>query len=43
MPTTTGPRSRMPDAEIAAAGGFLPSPHTEFAGPTFTEWLDVQS
>ncbi|WP_256464096.1 hypothetical protein [Amycolatopsis sp. EV170708-02-1] len=43
MSTTTGPRSRMPDAEIAAAGGFLPSPHTKLVDPTFTEWLDVQS
>lgn len=28
-----------PDAEIAAAGGFLPSPHARLAGPTFEEWL----
>ncbi|GAA3691195.1 NAD(P)H-binding protein [Nonomuraea antimicrobica] len=32
----------MPDAEIAASGGFLPSPHAELAGPTFQEWLDTQ-
>ncbi|MEV0150471.1 MULTISPECIES: NAD(P)H-binding protein [unclassified Nonomuraea] len=35
--------SGMPDAEIAAAGGFLPSPHAKLAGPTFQEWLDTQS
>ncbi|MBB5935480.1 SDR family oxidoreductase [Streptomyces zagrosensis] len=35
--------SGMPDAEIAAAGGFLPSPHATLAGPTFREWLDAQS
>lgn len=34
--------SDMPDAEIAAAGGFLPSPHAKLAGPTFAEWLDAQ-
>ncbi|WP_433211253.1 SDR family oxidoreductase [Microtetraspora malaysiensis] len=34
--------SGMPDAEIAANGGFLPSPHAKLAGPTFREWLDVQ-
>ena len=32
----------MPDAEIAADGGFLPSPHAKLAGPTFQDWLDVQ-
>ncbi|TDD05286.1 SDR family oxidoreductase [Nonomuraea diastatica] len=32
----------MPDAEIAAEGGFLPSPHAKLAGPTFGEWLDTQ-
>lgn len=32
----------MPDAEIAANGGFLPSPHAKLAGPTFQEWLDTQ-
>ncbi|MEV0385806.1 NAD(P)H-binding protein [Nonomuraea sp. NPDC050643] len=32
--------SGMPDAEIAAEGGFLPSPHAKLAGPTFQEWLD---
>ncbi|WP_301174396.1 SDR family oxidoreductase [Actinomadura geliboluensis] len=31
--------SGMPDAEIAAEGGFLPSPHAKLAGPTFEEWL----
>jgi uncharacterized protein YbjT (DUF2867 family) len=31
--------SAMPDAEIAADGGFLPSPHATLAGPTFAEWL----
>ncbi|WP_433272488.1 SDR family oxidoreductase [Actinosynnema sp. CS-041913] len=34
--------SGMPDAEIAADGGFLPSPHAKLAGPTFQEWLDTQ-
>ncbi|WP_326642818.1 sugar nucleotide-binding protein [Nonomuraea fuscirosea] len=34
--------SGMPDAEIAAEGGFLPSPHAKLAGPTFQEWLDTQ-
>ncbi|GGP17169.1 sugar nucleotide-binding protein [Nonomuraea glycinis] len=34
--------SGMPDAEIAANGGFLPSPHAKLAGPTFQEWLDIQ-
>lgn len=34
--------SGMPDAEIAANGGFLPSPHARLAGPTFQEWLDTQ-
>ncbi|UUV35845.1 NAD(P)H-binding protein [Amycolatopsis roodepoortensis] len=32
----------MPDAEIAAAGAFLPGPHAKLAGPTFAEWLDAQ-
>jgi hypothetical protein len=32
----------LPDAETAAAGGFLPSPHAKLAGPTFQEWLDTQ-
>ena len=32
----------IPDAEIAAKGGFLPSPHAKLAGPTFQEWLDAQ-
>ncbi|ANN18718.1 epimerase [Amycolatopsis orientalis] len=32
----------IPDAEIAAAGGFLPGPHAKLAGPTFLEWLDTQ-
>ncbi|MBN6058371.1 sugar nucleotide-binding protein, partial [Nonomuraea sp. RK-328] len=31
----------MPDAEIAAKGAFLPSPHAKLAGPTFQEWLDT--
>ncbi|MFE6613798.1 SDR family oxidoreductase [Amycolatopsis sp. NPDC057786] len=35
--------SGMPDAEIAAAGAFLPSPHAKLAGPTFAEWLDARS
>ncbi|GGV28161.1 nucleoside-diphosphate sugar epimerase [Streptomyces longisporoflavus] len=35
--------SGMPDAEIAAAGGFLPGPHAKLAGPTFREWLDARS
>jgi hypothetical protein len=34
--------SGMPDAEIAANGGFLPSPHAKLAGPTFQKWLDTQ-
>ncbi|MFG2074742.1 SDR family oxidoreductase [Nonomuraea maritima] len=34
--------SGMPDAEIAAAGGFLPGPHAKLAGPTFQEWLTTQ-
>ncbi|KAB8189001.1 NAD(P)H-binding protein [Nonomuraea phyllanthi] len=34
--------SGMPDAEIAAAGGFLPGPHAKLAGPTFQDWLDTQ-
>ena len=34
--------SGMPDAETAARGGFLPSPHAKLAGPTFQEWLDTQ-
>ncbi|MFD2768085.1 SDR family oxidoreductase [Micromonospora eburnea] len=34
--------SGMPDAEIAADGGFLPSPHAKLAGPTFREWLGTQ-
>ncbi|MFI7636177.1 SDR family oxidoreductase [Nonomuraea sp. NPDC049400] len=35
--------SGMPDAELAAEGAFLPSPHAKLAGPTFQEWLDTQS
>ena len=34
--------SAMPDADIAANGGFLPSPHAKLAGPTFQQWLDTQ-
>ncbi|MEV0195299.1 NAD(P)H-binding protein [Nonomuraea sp. NPDC050691] len=34
--------SGMPDAEIAARGGFLPGPHAKLAGPTFQEWLGTQ-
>ncbi|MFC9970788.1 SDR family oxidoreductase [Spirillospora sp. NPDC127200] len=34
--------SGVPDAEIAAKGGFLPGPHAKLAGPTFREWLDAQ-
>ncbi|TDC97123.1 epimerase [Nonomuraea deserti] len=34
--------SGMPDAEIAAEGGFLPGPHAKLAGPTFQEWLGTQ-
>ncbi|MEV4165771.1 SDR family oxidoreductase [Nonomuraea dietziae] len=34
--------SGIPDAEIAAEGGFLPSPHAKLAGPTFQEWLDTR-
>lgn len=34
--------SGMPDAELAAAGAFLPGPHAKLAGPTFREWLDTQ-
>lgn len=32
----------LPDAEYAAGGGLLPSPHAKLAGPTFQEWLDTQ-
>lgn len=32
----------LPDAEYAASGGLLPSPHARLAGPTFAEWLDSQ-
>ncbi|MEU1392819.1 MULTISPECIES: NAD(P)H-binding protein [unclassified Nonomuraea] len=32
----------MPDADLAAAGAFLPGPHATLAGPTFQEWLDDQ-
>ncbi|WP_433017626.1 SDR family oxidoreductase [Kribbella sp. CA-294648] len=32
----------MPDAELAADGAFLPSPHAKLAGPTFEEWLATQ-
>ncbi|NJP92892.1 epimerase [Nonomuraea sp. FMUSA5-5] len=32
----------MPDAELAAAGAFLPGPHAKLAGPTFQDWLDAQ-
>ncbi|MBB4908668.1 SDR family oxidoreductase [Actinophytocola algeriensis] len=32
----------MPDAQAAADGAFLPSPHATLAGPTFQEWLDAQ-
>ncbi|MFE6777140.1 SDR family oxidoreductase [Streptomyces sp. NPDC057702] len=32
----------LPDAELAAAGAFLPGPHARLAGPTFREWLDAQ-
>lgn len=32
----------LPDAEYAASGGFLPSPHAKLAGPTFAKWLDTQ-
>ncbi|MEV0675395.1 NAD(P)H-binding protein [Actinosynnema sp. NPDC050436] len=35
--------SGIPDAEIAAEGGFLPGPHATLAGPTFREWLDTRS
>ncbi|MFG3436289.1 SDR family oxidoreductase [Nonomuraea sp. NPDC047897] len=34
--------SGIPDAELAAAGAFLPGPHARLAGPTFREWLDTQ-
>jgi hypothetical protein len=34
--------STVPDAELAASGAFLPSPHAKLAGPTFLEWLDAQ-
>ncbi|GAB2648628.1 SDR family oxidoreductase [Kribbella swartbergensis] len=34
--------SGMPDAELAAKGAFLPSPHARLAGPTFEEWIDSQ-
>ncbi|MBB5857864.1 SDR family oxidoreductase [Amycolatopsis umgeniensis] len=32
----------IPDAEIAAAGAFLPGPHAKLAGPAFSEWLDTR-
>ncbi|WP_158854879.1 SDR family oxidoreductase [Saccharothrix deserti] len=32
----------VPDAEYAAGGGLLPSPHAKLAGPTFQEWLGTQ-
>jgi uncharacterized protein YbjT (DUF2867 family) len=32
----------MPDADLAAAGAFLPGPYAELAGPTFQEWLKSQ-
>ncbi len=32
----------LPDAEYAAGGGLLPSPHAKLAGSTFQEWLDTQ-
>jgi uncharacterized protein YbjT (DUF2867 family) len=32
----------MPDADLAAAGAFLPGPHATLAGPGFSEWLDTQ-
>lgn len=32
----------MPDADLAAAGAFLPGPHAKLAGPTFAEWLEAQ-
>ncbi|MFI7387280.1 SDR family oxidoreductase [Streptomyces sp. NPDC049813] len=35
--------SGMPDADIAAAGAFLPGPHATLAGPPFAEWLDAQA
>ncbi|MFI7320376.1 SDR family oxidoreductase [Streptomyces venezuelae] len=35
--------SGLPDAELAAAGAFLPGPHAKLAGPTFREWLDAQA
>lgn len=34
--------SGFPDAELAADGAFLPSPHAKLAGPTFQEWLATQ-
>ncbi|NUP66184.1 MAG: sugar nucleotide-binding protein [Nonomuraea sp.] len=34
--------SGMPDAELAAAGAFLPGPHAKLAGPAFQDWLDTQ-
>lgn len=33
----------VPDAEVAAVGGFLPGLHAKLAGPTFREWLDAQA
>ncbi|MEU5870770.1 NAD(P)H-binding protein [Glycomyces sp. NPDC047369] len=32
----------MPDADLAAAGAFLPSPHAKLAGPAFAEWLETR-
>ncbi|MGC7098350.1 SDR family oxidoreductase [Amycolatopsis lurida] len=34
--------AKVPDAELAASGAFLPGPHARLAGPTFREWLDAQ-
>lgn len=34
--------SATPDADLAAQGAFLPSPHAKLAGPTFEQWLTTQ-
>ena len=34
--------SGVPDADLAADGAFLPSPHAKLAGPTFQDRLATQ-
>lgn len=35
-------RPDIPDADLAAAGAFLPGPHARLAGPSFADWLAAQ-